>query len=266
MTRLSTLIALLPFLVAFTDATPIHRSSHSGIGLSRRNAAPKKCHRKHTGDKPKWADYAAHAPDQSGDGQLAGIEDAWRGWKGQYVDGSTVRQGAITPDGDAIEEQPQGNQVESSTTASPAPTESTSEAPSIPPTPTQEAPTPSPTPSTTTQESESTPTPEPQPEPSPEPDNSSGGGYDPNQPCMKGEGEHEGECLRNVPVPHPNIKAPPAYPTGTSQQDWIDAHNMARDMYGQAHVGWSEGAYAQAKANVEGHAADGCKMEHTKDG
>jgi hypothetical protein len=41
---------------------------------------------------------------------------------------------------------------------------------------------------------------------------------------------------------------------------------MARAMFGVGQVGWSEGAYAQAKANVEGHAANGCKMEHTKDG
>lgn len=53
--------------------------------------------------------------------------------------------------------------------------------------------------------------------------------------------------------------------SGMSQGDWITAHNNARAKYGAGMVTWSEGALAQAQANVDAH-RNNCHLDHTVDG
>ena len=253
MTHLSALLLLLPVLATLAGASPIkHSRSHtrprarsqslaqlrsrSAIVHNGKRSTVKKCHRK--SQKPEWNEYAAK-PQQEG--------EAWKEWTGKHKEGDSS---AVTEDGDTQQEN-----AKETVTQDASSTVTTEQFPT--PTP---APSPEPTPASSEEPAaEPTTNAQPAPEPTPNSDTT-------EDPCTEGTGEHAGECLRNIPVPHPRLKPMPTWPTGNSQQAWIDAHNLARAQFGVGTVGWSEGAYAQAKANVEGDAADGCKMEHTKDG
>ena len=230
MAPITALIYLLPLLATLADATPINRR------IGRRNAN-KVCHKKTSGatttDKPQWADYAAHS---GGDDKYAKHPPVAVGNGQRYPD---IDGGKYPDEDDEVDD----DVVSSTSESAPTPTSAQQQAPTSSP------PTPSPSPT------------EAEPEPALEPSS------EPPTPAPSDDSQSTTYPVGSViPVPHPNLTPQPNYPTNNDPQGWMEAHNMIRAQFGVGTVGWSEGAYAQAKANVEGHAANGCKMEHTKDG
>lgn len=74
------------------------------------------------------------------------------------------------------------------------------------------------------------------------------------------------------PAPAPEQPKPQAQTGsgggGMTKEDWIAAHTNARAKYGSGPVTWSDGAAAQAQANVAAHqgSCDLSPASHTKDG